>query len=180
MPAFSPPLLRRTATAPLRPGPDSPEAHHQPPAAPSLNVVIIYDDFAAGARAVRHLASLKLGPNSPPTLWPIPWSFNLLNELPWRSRAIRDVDTADVLLLSLSRPNDMPAAIDRWITTCLHRERTQFIPVHVLFEDNDPWILSLHPAPVAAPTPVPLRSLDRPSRPPLFTPTEQPLACAVA
>ncbi len=111
-------------------------------AARKLNVVIIYDDFAAGERAVRTLMRLKTESAPSTLLMPVPWSFDFLSELPWRSKAIRDVDTADLIILSISQPDEMPAAINHWISTCLRRDLSHCTPVIVSFADEDEWTLT--------------------------------------
>lgn len=112
-------------------------------AARSLNVVLVYDDFTAGGRATRALAQLKADAGPGAELWPVAWSFDYLFDLRWRAQALGDMDSADVVVLSINRPDKMPAAIDHWIETCLRRERVRSIPVLVLFDDDTAWTLSL-------------------------------------
>lgn len=137
--AFSP-IFAAPATVLLR-------SFFTAPPAPSVatrrskNVVIIYDDRAAGNRAVGTLTGLQAQSAGSTHLSPIPWSFDLLTELSWRSRAIRDIDRADLAIISLSEPDEIPVPIKRWIDTCLHRERATSIPVILQFADGEVWTI---------------------------------------
>jgi len=114
----------------------------RPDANRSLNVVLVYDDFTAGGRAARALDQLKTESGPGVTLWPVAWSFDFLCDLRWRAQALGEIDRADVVILSINRPDKIPAAIDHWIETCLQWERLQSIPVLVMFDDDIGWTLS--------------------------------------
>jgi len=157
--------------------------HHRrvftpPPLAPAArpaqpqNVVIVYDDFAAGERAVRTLTRIRAEAGPTAQFSPVPWGFDFLAELPWRSKAIRDVDAADLIILSISQPDEIPAAINHWISTCFRRQLIASVPVVVQFADDEVWTLTPQiaavaalarkPAPVAGPPTVAApREIDR-------------------
>ena len=148
------------------------DLRRQPDATEPPRVVIVYDDFAAGARAVRLLTRMKNEAGAEAALSPVPWSFDYLAELPWRSLALRDIDAADLLILSISQFEEIPHAINCWITTCLHRSRVQSIPVLAMFDDDDVWPLLLETTTAVAPgppEPVSLTSSHSASRPPKFS-----------
>ena len=91
------------------------------PTPAKLKAVIVYDDFAAGERAVRALRGIKNRQDPAGELCAAPWSFDFLADARWRARALRDVTAADLVVLSIGDSAEVPAAIDRWIVSCLTR-----------------------------------------------------------
>jgi hypothetical protein len=133
-----------------------------PDATRPFKVVIVYDDFAAGERAVRMLTRLRDESHPQVTLSPVPWSFDYLAELPWRSLALHDVDAADLLVFSISHLEEVSNSINCWITASLHRNRVQSIPVLALFGDDEVCSLSLQSMSAVASCPPELARRTRP------------------
>jgi hypothetical protein len=122
-----------------------------------MKVVIVYDDAAAGTRAIRELGRQKAA-HPAVNFCPTPWSFDYLAEIPFRQRALHELDSADLLVISISHLEETPAAIIHWLRTCLHRPRVQSIPVLALFDDDFAWTLMLegHLAAADAPAIMPI------------------------
>ena len=153
--------MNALASAPL----SRPPAANPAPAATSLKVVLVYDDFAAADRALRLVGELKSRLRPGFAFCPTPWSFDFLIELPWRSRALRDVDTADIVVLSISQPDEVPGAINHWVRTCLNRKRDKDVTFYVLLESEDVCMLSFEAVAPATPSVDPaLEAQPRPAR----------------
>ena len=153
MPPESPPqkLLPMNAFLPIRQPPTT--SPGPAVAASSLKVVIVYDDFAAGDRAMRVLMQLKNQLRPGFAFSPTPWSFDFLAELPWRTQALCDVNSADLVVISISQPEDIPAAINHWIKSCLNRIRSKPVEMIVLLDSDEVWTLSLDGAVATASQP---------------------------
>lgn len=118
-----------------------------------LKIVVAYDDSAASERANRVLANLRGTLGAEIQLLPSPWQFDQLMSLGGRCRAIADVTEADFIILSISQPTNVPAAINRWFETCLARKRGQAATVLALFGPSDEvWTVSLEGAVASAPS----------------------------
>ena len=104
----------------------------------ALQVVIAYDDIAAGGRAMRVLADLGEGLGDAIEFQPIPWSFDLLADVDWREMAATDAVNADILIIGTSSTNPLPLAVQRWVETAIAQKRGTDAAVVALFglEEN--------------------------------------------
>lgn len=143
------------AATPTKRQPSFPSVPAQMPSR-SLKIVVAYDDTPASERAARVLANLRNTVGADTQLLPSPWQFDQLMSLGGRCRAIADVTAADFIILSISRPANVPAAINRWFETCLARKRGQVATVLALFgSDDEVWTVSLEGAVATASCPSP-------------------------
>ena len=88
-----------------------------------FNVVIAYDNVAAGQRAMRLLSYLRREHGESIRFQPQPWRFDLLGHPDWRQFAVADALKADLLIISASGGSGLPTAIRSWITACFARKR---------------------------------------------------------
>jgi len=124
----------------LRPTRDGPSPAQS--AGSALKVAIVNDDACAGQRAMAALERLERG--LPAKIWrcPILWRFELLANVAWRCRATDDVAGADVLIVSLSQQDEVPATIARWMEVCLNRVLGRRATVFALFGDGEVWTIA--------------------------------------
>ncbi len=85
----------------------------------TMNVVIAYDDIAAGQHAVRILGDVADNFGGDIELRPQLWAFRFLETPEWRVLAGRDVLDADMLIISTSSESELPAAVRSWFNSCL-------------------------------------------------------------
>lgn len=106
---------------------DSPDANQ------ALRVVIAYNDLAAGKRAMRVMASLGNGLGDDIELEPLPWSFDLLEDVDWRGVATRDAVNADIVIVATSDTRPLPPAVKLWVEEIVGRKRGLDAAVVALF-----------------------------------------------
>jgi hypothetical protein len=85
----------------------------------TLNVVIAYDDVPAGQHAMHILGDVADNFGSNIELRPQLWAFRFLDNPDWRALAAKDVLEADMLIISTSSENELPAAVRNWFNSCL-------------------------------------------------------------
>jgi hypothetical protein len=116
-------------------------------------IVVVYDDVPAGQRAERLLVSLRRILGAEAAMLPLAWSLEQLISLSGRCRATTDATNADLIVLSTTKPAEMPEAINRWLDTCLIRKRGQESAVINLFGAEEMWPVSLgRPSASSSPT----------------------------
>jgi len=120
---FAQELIRRS---------DSPEPHEP------AYAVIVYDDLAAGKRAMRMLTSLTKGLGDGFEFQPLPWPFEMLADVGWGEFATSEAVSAEILIISTSGPNPLPAAVGQWAEVAIGRKQGTPTAVIALFgpEEN--------------------------------------------
>lgn len=111
--------------------------HDWPETKPALQVVIAYDDVAAGKRAMHVLADLGMGMGDDLEFQPLPWAFDLLVDTKWREAAANHALKADILILAASNMRALPLEIQEWIETTLSRKRGTDSAVVALFGSEE-------------------------------------------
>lgn len=101
---------------------------------PSLRVVIAYDDVAAGKRAMRVLTNIAASTDAPIEFEPMPWPFNLLEDVDWYRVAASDVVKADILIIASSaKVGPLPSAVGRWTEAAIRQKQGTSAAVVALF-----------------------------------------------
>jgi len=89
-----------------------------------FRVVVIYDNLSAGQRAMITLTSLvDQFRGGRVELRPQLWRFDLLESTAWFDLALADGICADMLIVSTSRTEGLPAKVSGWLTLCLARKQ---------------------------------------------------------
>ncbi len=88
-----------------------------------LRVVIAYNDLTAGRRAMRLLSNVGKELGGEIEFQPIPWSFDLLEDMDWRDVAASDAVNADILIIATSDADPLPPAVGRWTDTAFRDNR---------------------------------------------------------
>jgi hypothetical protein len=88
---------------------------------PPLKAFVAFDDLAAGHRAVAVLRKRLPHSDEPVELKPVLWRFDLLTAAAWRDLAAADTIDSEMIVISTSEADAVPASIDAWVATCLAR-----------------------------------------------------------
>ncbi len=100
----------------------------------TLNVLIVYDDIAAGKRAVRVMGELGKGLGEDIEFIPLPWRFDLLADTEWRNMAARDAASAAILVIATDADKPIPPDIGSWFVETIHLKRGTMTAVVALLE----------------------------------------------
>ena len=84
-------------------------------AAPVFNVAILYESLDAGTRAKQFSDQLAFGVAANHVLSLDQWDFRLLGRRAIRNAAASAAAAADMVILSMSGKNPLPAQVERWI-----------------------------------------------------------------
>jgi hypothetical protein len=84
-----------------------------------FSVVIVYENLAAGHRAMRLFTDLVEEHKGNLRFRPKPWRFDLLADPEWRQFAAADARRADLLIISTGNDSDLPASVQSWLRLCL-------------------------------------------------------------
>lgn len=90
----------------------------------TLRVLIGFDDQAAFQRAMRLCVRVFSEFDGGLDVRPVPWSFNYLSLPEWRTLARADASKADILIIAVSRVDELPAAVGDWVELCCAAPRT--------------------------------------------------------
>jgi hypothetical protein len=85
----------------------------------ALNVVVAYEDLPAGKRAMRVLDRPAHEFEAAIQFRPKLWRFDFLEDLNWRNLTTADVLNADMLVISQSSEDELPAWFQSWACACL-------------------------------------------------------------
>lgn len=99
-----------------------------------IRVVIAYNDVVAGTRAMGVLNKLAKRIGNEIDFVPIPWSFNLLDDVDWKAVAASDAVKADILILAVSSGGTMPSFVERWTKDVIEKKRGTTAAVVSLFD----------------------------------------------
>lgn len=144
--------------APSLPGLDArPRLSHANTAC--MPTVIVYDDGDALVRATRRFGALDQIPL---------WRADLLPDPRAHGQAARDLESANVLVISLSESEEFSAIVDDWISMFLAAHQAEgFASVFILLGPDLVWYLSPEPAAPADHFAVTMRrpSMEAPAEP---------------
>ena len=103
----------------------------------ALNVVVTYEDLPAGKQAMRVLDGAAHEFEAAIQFRPKLWRFDFLEDPNWRNLATADVLNADMLVISQSSENDLPAWFRRWTCACLSQMHNRIGAVLALLGKGD-------------------------------------------
>src|SRR5690242_8638178 len=89
---------------------------------PAFNVLIVYENAAAGLRAMRVFSKLTEEHQGEFLFQTRVWRFDLLDDPVWRKVADTDAMKADMLVISIETEADLPAEVRGWLTACLSQK----------------------------------------------------------
>lgn len=115
-----------------------PEASFQNAEHP-IRVVIVYDEIAAGKRALQVMSNLGREPGEVVAFHPLPWSFGLLADTNWRVMAAADAVRADILIIATASPHPqpLPPAVGQWTEAAISSKQGMPAAVIALFGPED-------------------------------------------
>lgn len=108
-----------------------------------LKVVVAYEDFSAGQRAVGLLKGLLQNLSDEVELQPVLWRFDLLKDLHWHKMAVTDAVHADMLVLSTSGSSHLPEAISRWLESAIALKQGDSAALVILRGEERAWTVSV-------------------------------------
>ena len=118
-------------------GNDTPPAR----ATRALRVAVVYDDSAASRRALGVLDRLERDSAGAIQVHPVLWRFDRLALVLDRCRAADDLADADVIVLSLTDSESMPAPIEKWFDYCLAQKHGT-ATLLLLHRDEEAWVVA--------------------------------------
>ena len=104
-----------------------------------LKAAVVHDDSAAGQRALNVFNRLERQPFGNMRVHPVLWRFDRLAQMLNRCRAADDLADADVIVLSLTECESVPAWIETWFDSCLKRKRAT-AALLLLFREEEAWV----------------------------------------
>lgn len=99
-----------------------------------LKVAFVYDDSGAGQRGMELLDRWTNGCARDIGFSPVLWRLDHVARLLLRCHASDDVIDADIVIVSLSRPERVSSTIRDWLASCLQRKRKDFMTALTLFD----------------------------------------------
>ena len=108
-----------------------------------ITITIAYDEKSAGQRAARLFALIGQEQAEQWNIAVQPWRFDLLADPDWQSFAVADALHADILVIAISNPANLSAAVEQWFKTWLDGKRGLHAAVIVLLETESD-IASFH------------------------------------
>jgi hypothetical protein len=90
----------------------------------TLRVLIGFDDQPAFQRAMRLCVRVFSEFDGGLDVRPVPWNFNYLTLPEWRALAAVDAAAADIVIVSASHVDELPAGVGDWVELCLAAPRT--------------------------------------------------------
>ncbi|HVU34586.1 MAG TPA: hypothetical protein VHE61_14220 [Opitutaceae bacterium] len=107
----------------------------------SLKVAVVYDDSGAGHRALTVLDRVESESARQIRVYPVLWRFDRLDGALNRFRAADDLKDADVVVLSLTDSESMPAPVEIWFNAFLERAKGT-VTLLLLFGDEEAWVVA--------------------------------------
>jgi hypothetical protein len=107
---------------------------------PTLNVVIVYEDFETGTHAKKTYDFLVENVRPECQFTNQMWKFDVLSIPKLREIAVRDAATADIVIIS-SHGGELPAHVKSWVESWLEKPGTTLALVG-LFDHQSPetWV----------------------------------------
>jgi hypothetical protein len=99
-----------------------------------ITITIAYDEKSAGQRAARLLSSISQEQAGQLRIAVQPWRFDLLADTDWQRFAAAEALQADILVIAMSNPGNLSAAVEEWFTTWLNCKRGFHAAVIALVE----------------------------------------------
>ncbi len=106
---------------------------------PPLRVLIVYNDAAAGRRAMGILRKLAAHSAERLRVAPILYRFELLDDLHWREAAETDAADSDLIILATSAADELPESINDWAQASLARRNGASTAMLTLFGSQEAW-----------------------------------------
>lgn len=114
-----------------------------PENAVELNVAVIYENLAAGNRALALLATLNQHLHTEVSLKPSLWRFDLLEDPRFRAQASLAADRAELIFVSADQCAQLPAPVNTWVEECRTRHSAEAHALILLNASADLDTLSL-------------------------------------
>jgi hypothetical protein len=103
-----------------------------PQLAQQCMVVVAYDDLSAGKQAMELVSWLSFE-HGDLRFEARPWRFDFLKHPSYQESAVADGVKADVLILSVSNPFDLPESVRAWLTQSLAYKQGSTAAIVALF-----------------------------------------------
>ena len=88
-----------------------------------FNVLILYDQVAAGQRAMHLFSRLGREHELQIAFQPFPWRVDFVTDPKLVELAAADALKADLIIISTTTRSDLPSAVQDWLLACLARMR---------------------------------------------------------
>ena len=88
-----------------------------------FNIMILYDELAAGQRAMELFTCLADEHADQIEFQPQIWRFDLVSDPDWRPFLDHEAMSADLFIISTTSPDDLPAGVRTWLSLCLPAKR---------------------------------------------------------
>lgn len=105
--------------------------------AKELTITIAYDEKRAGQRAAQLFSLIGREYEGNVNIAIQPWRFDMLSDPEWRKFAAAEALQADILVMAMSNPAHLSAAIEQWFTTWLNDKRGFHAAVIALVETEN-------------------------------------------
>jgi hypothetical protein len=109
-----------------------------------IKIILLYDDVAAGRRAMTAAVKLAAGLEFESEPRHSVWRFDLLEDETWHAAATREAVDAEIIIVSTSQPNALPDTVNQWIEDCLAQKTSAGTVLLALFGDENAWMISIH------------------------------------
>lgn len=93
-----------------------------------LNVAVIYENLAAGHRALAFIANLNQHLHTEVSLKPSLWRFDLLDHPRFRAQASLAADRAELIFISADQCAQLLAPVSTWVEECRPRNSPRPVP----------------------------------------------------
>ncbi|HWA08505.1 MAG TPA: hypothetical protein VG838_03475 [Opitutaceae bacterium] len=140
---------------------DHPRAKEDVPMPAPLQVVIAYENPAAGLHALRRLKALLGRRSAEIELKLGVWPMNRLADPEWSDTIAVDLREADLLVLASRGPEPWPSAGEAWLDQGRAAHRDDMLTVMAFPGGEEPWTLTLEGQPTAAAAASPARERGR-------------------
>jgi hypothetical protein len=119
---------------------------HHPHARPRFNVVIVYEDFVTGTRAMTVYDSLARSLANHYELANSAWKFEILRQASLKKIAVFDAMEADLVLISVHAGSELPEEVRAWIHLWLAQGNQANCALGLLLAETDEMIGRVAPA----------------------------------
>jgi len=130
---------------PLNPANSTTVDHHQH-AKPRFNVVIVYEDFVTGTRAMTVYDSLARSLANHYEFTNSAWKFEILRQASLKKIAVFDAMEADLVLISVHADSELPEEVRAWIHLWLAQANQANCALGLLLAESNEMIGRVAPA----------------------------------
>ncbi len=120
--------------------------NHHSHAKPRFNVVIVYEDFVTGTRAMTVYDSLARSLANHYEFTNSAWKFEILRQASLKTIAVFDALEADLILISSHAGDELPDEVRAWIDLSLRQANQTNCALVLLLAETDEMIGRLAPA----------------------------------